>query len=192
MNFKKLNFLIMTTALSACQAGGIGNTVKSVAGGLTTNSAFASISVQISALESVVAVAQSNTSISALVNPNENDVKIAGDVSIRTKVINYGTIETSKTSSGDISNIFVVGTLINFANIKIEKTLITIDNDGKMITNDFSEFEINSNGRMTNIGSVTVSGGVIRLLNSSSEINNGNSFENFGTVEVLEGIFKNS
>lgn len=69
-----------TSALTACQAGGAGNAIKSVSSGLTSNSAFAAISGQISALEAVVAVAQSNTSISALVNPDDNDVKLAGDV----------------------------------------------------------------------------------------------------------------
>ena len=69
-----------TSALTACQAGGAGNAIKSVSSGLTSNSAFAAISGQISALEAVVAVAQSNTSISALVNPDDNDVKMAGDV----------------------------------------------------------------------------------------------------------------
>jgi hypothetical protein len=80
MKLKTLSILMATTALTACQAGGVSNAVKSVTSGLTSNSAFAAISGQISALEAVVAVAQSNTSISALVNPDDNDVKLAGDV----------------------------------------------------------------------------------------------------------------
>jgi len=80
MKLKTLGILMATSALSACQAGGAGNAIKSVSSGLTSNSAFAAISGQISALEAVVAVAQSNTSISALVNPDDNDVKMAGDV----------------------------------------------------------------------------------------------------------------
>ena len=76
-----LGILMATTALTACNLGSESvNAVKSVTSGLTTNSAFAAISSQISALEQVVAVAQSSASISALVNPNDNDRKMAGDV----------------------------------------------------------------------------------------------------------------
>ena len=69
-----------TTALTACNPGDGANAVRSATSALTTNSAFAAISGQVSELEKVVAVAQSSASISALINPNENDVKMAGDV----------------------------------------------------------------------------------------------------------------
>jgi hypothetical protein len=80
MKFKKLSILLVTTALTACQSGKTVNEIKNAASRLTSNSAFAAISDQISALEAVVAVAQSNTSISALVDPDDNDMKMAGDV----------------------------------------------------------------------------------------------------------------
>ena len=76
-----LGILMATTALTACNLGSESvNAVKSVTSSLTTNSAFSAISGQISALEQVVAVAQNSASISALVNPNDNDRKLAGDV----------------------------------------------------------------------------------------------------------------
>jgi len=75
-----LGILMATTALTACNPGDSVNAVKGVTSALTTNSAFAAISSQVSSLEKVVAVAQSSASISALINPNENDVKMAGDV----------------------------------------------------------------------------------------------------------------
>jgi hypothetical protein len=75
-----LGILMATTALTACNPGDGANVVRSATSALTTNSAFAAISGQVSELEKVVAVAQSSASISALINPNENDVKMAGDV----------------------------------------------------------------------------------------------------------------
>jgi len=75
-----LGILMATTALTACNPGDSVNAVKGVTSALTSNSAFAAISSQVSSLEKVVAVAQSSASISALINPNENDVKMAGDV----------------------------------------------------------------------------------------------------------------
>ena len=75
-----IGILMATTALTACNPGDSVNAVKGVTSALTTNSAFAAISSQVSSLEKVVAVAQSSASISALINPNENDVKMAGDV----------------------------------------------------------------------------------------------------------------
>ena len=75
-----IGLLMATSALSACNPGDGANAVRSATSALTTNSAFAAISGQVSELEKVVAVAQSSASISALINPNENDVKMAGDV----------------------------------------------------------------------------------------------------------------
>jgi len=75
-----IGLLMATSALTACNPGDGANAVRNATSGLTTNSAFAAISSQISELEQVVAVAQSSASISALVNPNATDVKMAGDV----------------------------------------------------------------------------------------------------------------
>ena len=78
-----IGLLMATTALSACNPGDGAKAVRDATSGLTDNNAFAAISGQISQLEEVVAVAQSSASISALVNPNANDVKMAGDVVIQ-------------------------------------------------------------------------------------------------------------
>ena len=70
--------LASTALLSACQGGP--GAISSVKSALSNNSAFSAISGQISELETVVNLATSSASLSALTNPTESDKQLARSV----------------------------------------------------------------------------------------------------------------
>ncbi|WP_346881866.1 T9SS type A sorting domain-containing protein [uncultured Algibacter sp.] len=119
-------------------------------------------------------------------------VMVTGGLRIMTKIINYGTIESSIAVSSQSSINIINGSLINFNKLTINETFFSVGPGGKLLVEDFSEFLIGASSGLSNLGDISVSSeGIIKVSGSLATFSNNNSFENLGTIEIIEGKFAN-
>ncbi len=122
-------------------------------------------------------------------------IEIYGKVTIAqaTVVTNNGEIFSFSSANGDTPAVNILGSLINNKNINFSTALINVAASGSITANLTSELIITNSSKLTNLGNITISGGIISTNSLSSSItNDGNGFiENNGMIKVLGGVFEN-